>query len=67
MNTTAALQLGLALLPLVQAGVGEFIQWLAALRTALQQTGEWSPEQEAGYRQALLAKTGDPAYQPDAE
>lgn len=65
MQTAAILQLALQLLPLVQTGVGEFLAWIQSLRHTLQQSGEWTDEQEASYRAALFAKTADPAYQPD--
>jgi hypothetical protein len=65
MTIAAALQLALALLPMVETGVTEFVAYISALRTAAQQAGEWTPEQEAAYRAALFAKTADPAYQPD--
>lgn len=59
------IQLALAILPLVQTAVPEFINWIASLRAAAMQADEWTPEQEAAYRAALWAKTQDPAYQPD--
>lgn len=65
MTTLAALQLGLALLPLVTTGVTEFLKWLQSLRMALQQSGEWTSEQEETYRAALFSRLGDPAYAPD--
>lgn len=65
MNAAAIVQLAIALLPLVQTGVSEFIQWISVLRGSLQQSGEWTPEIEAAYRAALFAKTRDPAYLPD--
>ena len=65
MTTAAIIQLALAILPLVETGVPEFIAWINSLRSAAQQSNEWTPAQEAAYRAALLAKTGDPAYQPD--
>lgn len=67
MQAAAILQLALALLPLVQTGVTEFIAWISSLRTTLQQDDEWTDEQEAAYRAALWAKTQDPAYQPDPQ
>ena len=66
MRIAVAMQLALALLPMVQTGVGEFIAWINSLRAAAQQAGEWTPEQESAYRAALLAKKNDPAYKPDA-
>jgi hypothetical protein len=64
MSAIAALQIGLALLPLVTTGVTEFIAWLNSLKTAAQQAGEWTPEQDAAFTAAILAKNNDPAYQP---
>lgn len=65
MATAAAINLAIALLPLVNTGVQQFIGWIAALRSTAQQAGEWTPQQEDAYRVALLSKTGDPAYLPD--
>ena len=65
MPAAAILQLAIALLPLVQTGVGEFIAWMSSLRTAAKQSGEWTAEQDLAFRAALFAKTNDPAYQPD--
>lgn len=65
MQAAAAIQLALALLPLIQTGVTEFVAWINALKASLQQAGEWTPEQDAAYRAALLAKGLDPAYKPD--
>jgi hypothetical protein len=59
------MQLALAILPLVETGVTNFVAWINAMRTAALQAGEWTPDQEAAYRAALYAKTGDPAYQVD--
>ncbi len=67
MTASAILQLALALLPLVQTGINEFIAFIAAIKAAMQQTGEWNDQQEADFRAALFAKTGDPAYQPDKQ
>lgn len=65
MQAAAILQLALALLPLVQTGVQEFIGFINAIKTSLQASGEWTPEQDAAYRAVLYAKTSDPAYKPD--
>jgi hypothetical protein len=66
MNTAAIIALAIQLLPLVQAGIPQFIAWMDSLKSAAKQAGEWTDAQEAAYRAALLAKTGDPAYLPDA-
>ena len=65
MTTAALIQLAIAILPLVETAVPEFIAFINSLRSAAQQSNQWTPDQEAAYRAALLAKTGDPAYQPD--
>ena len=50
---------------LIQAGQAGF-NFIASIRTAAKQSGEWSPQNEADF-QALLAKeTLDPAWQIDA-
>lgn len=67
MDTLSALQLGLAILPLVNTGVEQFILWLSTLKAAAEQTGEWTDEREAAYRKTLFAKTGDLAWGPDPE
>lgn len=67
MDTATAIQIALALLPLVQTGLTEFIAYIAALRSAAQQAGEWTDAQEAAFRASLFAATQDPAYQPDPE
>ena len=62
----AIIALILANLPtLIQAGQAGF-NFIASIRTAAKQSGEWSPQNEADF-QALLAKeTLDPAWQLDA-
>lgn len=65
MSAAAIAQLAIALLPYVETGVTEFIAWLQKIRTAAQQTDEWTPEQDAAFTAALEAKKNDPRYQPD--
>lgn len=67
MTIAAALQLALALLPMVETGITEFIAYINALKTAAQQAAEWTDAQDAAFNAALFAKTGDPAYAPDAK
>ena len=66
MGTTAAIALAIQLLPLIQTGVVQFIAYIEALKSAAQQSGEWTPAMDASWRSALFAKTNDPKYQPDA-
>jgi hypothetical protein len=65
MNALALAQVALAILPLVQTGVTEFVNWINALRSAAKQAGEWTDAQEKLYRASLYAKLGDLAYGPD--
>ena len=65
MQFEGILQLALAILPLVENSVTEFIAWVTALRSSAMQSDEWTPEQETAFRAALFAKTNDPAYAPD--
>ena len=65
MQAAALAQLAIVMLPLIETGVSQFIAWITELRTAVQQSGEWTAAQEAAFRAALLAKTGDAAYGPE--
>lgn len=65
MSTIAALELGLTLLPKITTGITEFVSWIASLKSALQQTGEWTSEYDAQWRAALLSQNIDPIEQPD--
>jgi hypothetical protein len=59
------LQTVLAILPYAQTGVEKLIGFVQAVRKAMQQSGEWTPQLETDYRAALWAKTGKKQYQPD--
>ena len=65
METAAVIQLAIALLPMVQTGITEFVAWITALRSASMQAGEWTDAQEEAYRKAMLDKGISPAYLPD--
>jgi len=65
MQAAALFQIAMAALPLVTMGVNEFIKWIESIKTHLQQTGEWTIEQEAQFVAGVKAKNADPAYQPD--
>jgi len=66
MQTIALLELGLTLLPKVTVGVTQFVAWLGALRTAVQQTGAWTAEYEAQWRAGLLNHKLAPEEVPDS-
>lgn len=52
-------------LPVVITGAEKLWAWIEGVRAANQQSAEWTPEIEAAYQAALLARTQKPAYQPD--
>ena len=56
----------ISLLPTMRAGASEFVAWVQSIRKTAQQSGEWTPELEAAFLEALAARLIDPAYQPDA-
>lgn len=60
------MRLALALLPEIETGVEHFVAWINALRIAAQQTGEWTPDQEAGWRSALTDAKLAPEEVPDS-
>jgi hypothetical protein len=65
---TAALALlptVLTYLPTIESGVEHLWAWVNGVRTAAQQSAEWTTEMENQYRAALIATGKDPAYQPD--
>ena len=55
----------LALIPTIGAGVKYIIDFIASIRVVAQQSGEWTPELETQFLNALLATRNDPAWQPD--
>ena len=67
MTPALAIQLGLLFLPKIQTGLVQFVAWLNANRTAMQQTGEWTIEHEAAWKEALLSKNLSPEEIPDAD
>lgn len=66
MTTLEALSFALFLLPRVTVGVEQLIHWIVKLRSALQQTGEWTPAHEAQWRAGLLTHHLRPEEIPDA-
>lgn len=56
----------IALIPIITTGVEHIIAWINSIRTAAQQTGQWTPALETAFLEALIATKLDPAYQPDA-
>ena len=61
----ALVQILLPLLPSIETGAVQLWNFINSVRSAAQQSGEWTSEIEAAYRAALQATSTDPAYQPD--
>lgn len=59
-------QLATLALPKVTVGLTEFVSWLASLRRAAIQSGQWSDAYEAQWREALLTQDLRPEEIPDA-
>lgn len=57
----------LPLLPSLTTGVGQLIGFIGSIRAAAQQSGEWTPELEKAFVDALIARNTDPAWRPDAK
>lgn len=52
-------------LPTITTGVEHLWAWVESVRTAAQQSGEWTDAMESNYRATLIATGRDKAYQPD--
>jgi len=66
---TAALALApviLQALPTIEIGAEQLWAWVTSVRTAAQQSTEWTDELEKQFRAALQATSNDAAYKPDA-
>ena len=57
----------IALIPLISTGVGELIAFISKIRSAAQQTSQWTPELEAAFINAVLAKGSTDAWKTDAQ
>lgn len=53
-------------LPQVTVGLSHLIAYIANVRHAAKQTGEWTPEMETSFINGLIQRITDPAYQPDS-
>jgi hypothetical protein len=66
MTTALALvQIILPLLPSIETGAVQLWNFINSVRSAAQQSAEWTPALEQAYLAALAATKTDPAYQPD--
>lgn len=57
----------IALIPTITTGVGSLISFIASIRTAAQQTGEWTPALETAFVNAVIAKASTNAWKTDAQ
>ena len=64
---TMLLPIVLQYLPTIETGAEHLWAWVMSVRSAAQQSGEWTDENESQFRAALQASGKDPAYQPDAK
>jgi hypothetical protein len=55
----------IALLPSLLAALPSLWTMIQSIRGAAQQSGEWTPELETQYQNALMATKTDPAWQSD--
>lgn len=51
---------------IISAGKAGY-DFVMSVRTSAQQSGEWTPEQEAEFQAKLAAEAIDPAWLPDAK
>ena len=61
----ALLPVILQYLPTITTGAEHLWAWVQGVRTAAQQSSEWTADHEAQFRAALAASGQDPEYQPD--
>lgn len=57
----------IGLIPTITTGLSSLIAFIAAIRTAAQQTAEWTPALEKLFVDALIAKSSTDAWKTDAE
>ncbi len=53
------------LLPQIGGDIASLINWINSIRSAAQQSGEWTPAMDQAYHQALIAAGQTPAWKPD--
>jgi hypothetical protein len=66
----AAIALLPELYPLIKEGIGDvghLINYVRSLRSAAQQSGDWTPEAEAQFLAEEIGHAGEHAYKTDAE
>jgi hypothetical protein len=68
MNFALAIaQVIIPLLPMIAGDVSDLVKWLAKVRAAAKQNGEWTHELDLKFRESLIDAGQDPAYSLDPE
>lgn len=68
MNTAVSLaQVIIPLLPVIGGDVSGLIHWIASVRKAAMQRGEWNADADAAFRANIESTSRDPAYIMDGE
>ena len=57
----------IGLIPTITTGLSVVIKFIADVRTAAQQTSQWTPELEKQFVDALILKGSSDAWKTDAE
>ena len=55
----------IALIPTISSGVQSIIALVNSIRKAAQQSGEWTPDLDRQFMDALIATATDPKWQSD--
>jgi hypothetical protein len=55
------------LIPTITTGISSLIAFIAAIRSAAKQTGEWTTDLEKSFIDALIAKASTDAWKTDAQ
>lgn len=56
----------ISLIPTIGAGITNLISFIEGVRTAAQQAAEWTPDLEAAFVNALIARAKSQAWLPDS-
>lgn len=57
----------LPLLPTIGGDISALIKWISSIRTAAQQSGEWTPELEKAFIDNLILRATAPQWMTDAQ
>ncbi len=55
------------LIPVVTTGIGNLIAFIASIRQAAKQSGEWTTQMEKDFIDALISKASTDAWKTDEE